>query len=105
MIRIRDLREKRRLNQEGLAQKLNVSQSTISAYETGERTPDLEILIKLAKFFGVSIDYLVGISESKLPLSQSDLTETEQEHFLLYRRLTSHQREKIHAYMDGLADR
>jgi len=104
MLRIRELREQRHLNQEGLAQKISASQSTISAYETGDRTPDLEMLIRLSKFFGVSIDYLVSISEIKQSLSQNDLTDTERELLLLYRRLPSNRQEKARAYMEGLAD-
>lgn len=105
MLRVRELREQRYLNQKGIAQKINVSQSTISAYEIGERTPDLETLIKLADFFDVSIDYLVGRSETKRNISQSDLTTAELEHLLLFRQLTENQQEKVRAYMDGLAER
>ena len=47
MLRLKELREQRRLNQEGLALKLNVSQSTISAYEVGERAPDFDTLIAI----------------------------------------------------------
>ena len=65
MIRLKELREERRLSQDGLALKLNVSQSTISAYEIGDRTPDLETLIAIAQFFGVSLDYLAGLSDLK----------------------------------------
>lgn len=50
MLRLKELREQRRLNQEGLALKLNVSQSTISVYEIGERVPDLETLIAITNF-------------------------------------------------------
>lgn len=60
MLRLKKLREQERLSQESLALKLNVSQSTISAYETGERTPDLETFIKIADLFNVSLDYLCG---------------------------------------------
>ena len=65
MMRLKELREERRLSQDGLALKLNVSQSTISAYEVGDRTPDLETLIAIAQFFGVSLDYLAGQSDLK----------------------------------------
>lgn len=81
MIRLRELREERRLSQDGLALKLNVSQSTISAYEVGDRTPDLETLIAIARFFGVSLDYLVGQTDLKQPIRQSDLNSSELETF------------------------
>ena len=58
--RIRDLREDMDLRQSDLAEKTGIDQRTISNYETGKTLPDSDALIKLADFFGVSIDYLVG---------------------------------------------
>lgn len=101
MLRLRQLREQRRLNQEGLALELNVSQSTISAYELGERTPDLETLISIAGFFNVSLDYLTGLSDTRVPISQNDLSRDEIQHILIYRSLNQHDKEKIDAYIEG----
>ena len=97
MLRLKELREQRRLNQERLAMKLNVSQSTISAYEVGERVPDLETLIAIADFFGVSLDYLAGLSDVKQPIKQSDL-----EYLYVYRQLNDTNKEKVKSYIDGL---
>ena len=58
--RIKDLREDRDMRQSDLANAVGIDQRTISNYETGKTNPDSESLIKLADFFGVSIDYLVG---------------------------------------------
>ncbi len=58
--RIRDLREDMDLRQSDLAEKTGIDQRTISNYETGKTMPDAYALIKLADFFDVSIDYLVG---------------------------------------------
>lgn len=102
MLRIKELREQQRLNQEGLALKFNVSQSTISAYEVGERVPDLETLIAIANFFNVSLDYLAGLSDLKQPIKQSDLSPNELEHLHIYRQLSDIDREKVKAYIDGL---
>ncbi|MCL2188902.1 MAG: helix-turn-helix domain-containing protein [Defluviitaleaceae bacterium] len=102
MRKLKELREKRRLSQVGLALKLSISQSTISAYEVGERTPDLETLICIAQFFNVSIDYLVGLSEAKKHLSKSDLSPDELELLTKYQQAKPHNRELINAYMDGL---
>ncbi len=60
MNRIKELRELYKLNQEDLANKLNVSKGLISLYEQEKRKPSLEILIKLSEIFNVSIDYLLG---------------------------------------------
>ena len=105
MLRLKELREEHKLNQEGLALKLNVSQSTVSAYEIGERTPDLKTLIVISDFFRVSLDYLAGLSDVKRPLQQSDLSPSELEHLYVYRQLTATGKEKINAYIDGLRDK
>ena len=59
-IKIKDLREDMDLRQSDLAKATGIDQRTISNYETGKTVPDAYALIKLADFFGVSIDYLVG---------------------------------------------
>ena len=58
--RIRDLREDRDLNQTAVAKMLGMSQTGYSKYETGENDVPTDILIKLANFYGVSVDYLLG---------------------------------------------
>lgn len=105
MLRLKQLREERRLSQAGLAIHLNISQSTVSAYEVGDRTPDLETLVAIAQFFDVSLDYLAGLSERKYQMTQSDLTLEELTHLHAYRQLNSHQKERVKAYIDGLRDR
>lgn len=105
MLRLKQLREERRLSQAGLALKLNISQSTVSAYEVGDRTPDLETLVTIAQFFDVSLDYLAGLTDSKRQMTQSDLTPEELVHLCAYRQLTSRQKERVDAYMDGLRDK
>lgn len=58
--RIKLLREELGLKQDELAKKLNISPSSVGMYETNKREPNNEITIKLADFFGVSIDFLLG---------------------------------------------
>lgn len=58
--RIRDLREDRDLNQTDVAKMLGMSQTGYSKYETGENDIPTTILIKLARFYDTSIDYLLG---------------------------------------------
>lgn len=60
------LRQETHLSQAQLGSEIFVSGGTISNYETGFHYPDVEKLIKLAEYFGVSIDYLLGRSISKL---------------------------------------
>lgn len=58
-MRLRLLRKQKNISQLKLALDLNINQNTISRYETGEREADYATLIKLADYFGVSIDYLL----------------------------------------------
>ena len=61
--RLKELRRSRKISQMKLAMDLNMNQNSISRYETGEREADYETLIKLADYFGVSLDYLLGRSD------------------------------------------
>ena len=65
--RIRDLREDKDLPQTQLAKEINVSQRTYSYYENGERTIPPEVLIALAKFYNVSVDYILELSDNPIP--------------------------------------
>ena len=63
--RIKELRNKNNLTLRALGQKVNISSSRLSQYETGKREPKLETWQKLADFFGVSVPYLQGFGISK----------------------------------------
>ena len=63
--RLKKLRIETETKQEVLAKYLNVGISTVSMYETGQREPSLDILIKIAEYFNVSIDYLLGVKDEK----------------------------------------
>ena len=63
-LRIRDVREDRDYTQKYVSSYLMCDQSLYSKYERGERPIPLDIMIKLARLYDVSIDYLVGITEN-----------------------------------------
>ncbi len=65
--RIRDLREDKDLNQTDIAKILNMSQTGYSKYETGENDIPTAVLIKLAKFYNVSTDYILELSDDPSP--------------------------------------
>ena len=73
--RLKELRENAGLTQKQLAERIWVSKAAISNYELYERNPSPEILIKLARVFNVSADYLLGIEEKKQTLDVTDLTD------------------------------
>ncbi len=62
---IRELREDNDITQGVIAKHLNCSQQVYSNYELGQRDIPTDILIKLADFYGVSTDYLLGLTEKK----------------------------------------
>ncbi len=62
--RLRDLREDHDLNQTQVAKMLGMSQTGYSKYETGENDIPTAILIKLAQFYGTSVDYLLGLTSN-----------------------------------------
>jgi len=65
--RIRDLREDNELTQEYIGKILNVSQRTYSRYENDERAIPIEILSKLADYYGTSVDYIIERTDQKKP--------------------------------------
>ncbi len=58
--RIKELRLKKRYTQKQIADKIGITRPAYTAYESGKRQPDFEILKKLSKIFGVTTDYLLG---------------------------------------------
>ena len=63
--RIKQLRQENNLTQKELAEKLSIGLTTISNYETGYSIPDVQMLLKIANIFGVSIDYLAGKTDQR----------------------------------------
>lgn len=66
-LKIRDLREDNDLSQSKVAQYLMCDQSLYSKYERGERELPLRLAVRLAEYFGVSVDYLVGLTDEAAP--------------------------------------
>ena len=64
MNRLKDVREDRDLNQADIAKLLDTTQEQISKYETGKQLMGIDKYIKLAEFYNISIDYLVGIIDT-----------------------------------------
>ena len=64
IMKLRKVRKEKGISQLKLAMDLNMSQNTISRYETGEREPGINELVKLADYFDVSVDYLLGRTDN-----------------------------------------
>ncbi|GFN36982.1 helix-turn-helix domain-containing protein [Tepidimicrobium xylanilyticum] len=65
--RIKKLREEAGLSQIELSKVLNISNTTLSQYETGQRIPSDDIKIKIAEFFNTTVDYLLGRTDQRDP--------------------------------------
>lgn len=74
--RLKTLRLQNNMTQATLAQKLGLTKSVISAYETGLRMPSYDILIAISRIFKVSTDFLLGV-ERKSEIDLSGLTDEE----------------------------
>ena len=59
MIGLKEIRKKRKFSQLKVAMDLCISREALSYYETGKRSPDVDMLVKLSEYFDVSIDYLI----------------------------------------------
>ena len=59
MIGLKEIRKKRGLNQQKVALDLNITREALSHYENGRREPSLAMLVKMSRYFNVSIDYLI----------------------------------------------
>lgn len=100
--RIRELREARSMSQVRLSIELEVSQETVSAYESEKHFPSYAALVKMSDLFGVSIDYLMGRDNSGTQAFPG-LTSDERRLLESYRGLDTLGRAKAGAYIEGLA--
>ncbi len=66
--RLKTLREEKGITQQQLATVINLSQQTIGHYEVGRAKPDVDTLDRLADYFNVSVDYLLGKTNIRTPI-------------------------------------
>ena len=100
---MQQLREEKNLSQGVLAKELEVTRQAYSRYERGERELGYEALAKLAKFFDVSIDYLLGNSTYYYP--DAVATDEQRELFALFDEMTAAQKARFLAYGEGMLGR
>lgn len=68
-MRLKDLREDLDIKQKDIAKFLHIKQNTYSQYENGQRQLPIDVLIKLAKYYNVSTDYILGLTNNPTPYS------------------------------------
>ena len=66
-MRLKDLREDLDMTQADVAKRLYIKQNTYSQYENGQRGLPVEVLIKLAKLFETSTDYILSLTDARKP--------------------------------------
>lgn len=89
------LRKALKQTQTDIAKYLGITVSAYGNYELGQREPDIATLNKLADYFNVSVDYLLGRTETRPTVEQPKF-------LILYNSLPLTQQEKVIAYMEGL---
>lgn len=103
---IRELRTEKALTQGQLATVLGITQDSISLWEKGKRVPDTQYVIKLADYFEVSTDYLLGRSDDlgavTVLSSAPVLAEQERQLLDLFRSMTHAQQVRFIAYGEGI---
>lgn len=67
VLRLKEIRVEKGINQQVVAEFLNVKQNTYSQYESGQRQIPIEALIKLAEFYDVSVDYILNLTNEDTP--------------------------------------
>ncbi|WP_338134409.1 helix-turn-helix transcriptional regulator [Cohnella candidum] len=99
--RLRELRLRRNISQEEVARHIGITRSAYSHYEINNRQPVYETLIKLAAFFDVSLDYMIGGTSSKHKSETSDTQDT-REIMSLLQHMDQEQRRKSIRLMSDL---
>lgn len=69
-MRLKDLREDFDKTQKEIADYLHIKQNTYSQYENGQRQLPISVLIELAEYYGVSADYILGLTDIRKPYSK-----------------------------------
>lgn len=108
MNNIKKLREKRDITQVRLSTAINVSQETISAYESGKSMPSAETLVRIADFLNTSTDYLLGriSNDSSLIQIMNDKVEEDINELLSnYVRLSSDKKKDLIWFSNVLMDK
>lgn len=101
-VRLKQLRQKNKLTQGELADVLGLKPTAISNYESKRNEPCFNKLIALSKYFDVSCDYLLGVTDTYLPIGGEVLDKDIVEFFDLYQQLSSENIVEIKCYVKYL---
>ncbi|XID94390.1 helix-turn-helix domain-containing protein [Paenibacillaceae bacterium WGS1546] len=99
--RLRELRLRRKISQEEVAKHIGITRSAYSHYEINNRQPVYDTLIKLAAFFDVSLDYIIGGAQHAAP-SDHSVAPDAREMLSLFQHMNQEQRKKSLSLMSDL---
>lgn len=101
-VRLKQLRQKHKLTQSELADILGLKPTAISNYESKRNEPSFDKLIALSKYFDVSCDYLLGVSDAYLPVGGEVLDKDIVDFFNLYQQLDADSAKAMRDYANYL---
>lgn len=102
-MRIRELRKAKKVTMKELGNMIGVAESTMSLYETGKRKPDPETLSRLADYFNVSVDYLLGRDEGQSQTAPSPADRQRRDVEAMLRAMSDADLEKVYDYVRFVA--
>ena len=102
--RLYSLLEETNTTQRELAEKVNVTEVTISRYLSGERSPRIEIINKIAKYFKVSVDYLLGRTDIKNTNIHKEVDEEFITMYASYKQLSDTDKGILKATLDAIVN-
>lgn len=107
-IRIKELREQKKMSQMTLAVRAGCSQNTISKIEKGECDPKASLLAEMSELFGVSVDYILGLSREKFTAERRSrltrLVDISQEYVEKYEKLSEENKAVINVVVDRMLE-
>lgn len=104
MIRLKQLRTDKKISQVKLALELNTTQASISKYEKGQVYPDINMLIEIAKYFHVSVDYLLELTPFKNFSTDTQFSNMDLKCLSLFNSLPNNKKSLAIAYLTGLKE-
>ena len=105
---LKQIRNSKDLLQTKVAMDLNITQETVSSYETGRVFPSSDMLIKLADYYNTSIDYLLCRTKYDIPINDIKPNNISDSDFILLNKinkLSPNYKSKVEGYIDGLNDK
>ena len=97
--RLSELRKDKGLTQKEFAKILGISENSVSMYERNLNTPDDQMKIKIAEYFNVSLDYLLGVIEEPLPLRRTNTI------FLFAKNMPSNAEDEMRNFLNYLQNK